>query len=192
MAREIDMEIRERAEEFYIIDGLTFDQVAETTGVHVNTIKGWAKDEDWRDRRREYRGDVRSIKLNKTKLMRHLLETALTSSKTDAAYAFARLEEVTVKGMKDQVPVASNKGGLRHRDIETPEDAVTALRESIQYRLNSMLSGDFTSKDVADVEKSMKLVEKLEGQFMKDKPESKRKRTLDDATKKEIRDIYGL
>ncbi|MBN1495929.1 MAG: hypothetical protein JXA07_04115 [Spirochaetes bacterium] len=193
MAKEIDMELRESAEEMYIIDGLTFEQVSERTDVHVNTLKKWAKSEGWKERRAEYRQTVRDIKQKKLELMRHLLNKALTSEGTSEAYAYARLEEVSTKTQKELgPPQTAGAAPLQPRNIDTPEEAVAALRESIQIRVNAMLSGNFTSKEITDIEKTMKLVEKLEAKYIKDKPESKRKRTLDENTKKEIREIYGL
>ena len=41
MAKEISWEIREQAEELYIVDGKTFDEVAEITGVSVAQLKRW-------------------------------------------------------------------------------------------------------------------------------------------------------
>lgn len=41
MAKEISWEIREQAEELYIVDGKTFEEVAEITGVSVAQLKRW-------------------------------------------------------------------------------------------------------------------------------------------------------
>lgn len=50
-------EVREAAEEFYIIDGRTYEQVAEATGVSLSQLKRWGMDSipTWSDRRRDYR-----------------------------------------------------------------------------------------------------------------------------------------
>lgn len=92
MAREIDWEIRERAEELYVVDGLTFDQVAKETGVSVTQLKNWSGAEGWRDKREEYRVNKQSIRSTVTKLRKQLALDALSTSDPQKVFAFIRLE----------------------------------------------------------------------------------------------------
>jgi len=73
MAKEIPWEIREQAEELYIVDGKTFDEVAEITGVSVTQLKRWGagfpdpddpdqESPSWMDRKKEYRTAFANIK----------------------------------------------------------------------------------------------------------------------------------
>ena len=64
MGKEISWEIRERAEELYILEGLTFEEVSLQTGVSVSQLKRWAKDGDWSVRKREHRNDLAAIRRN--------------------------------------------------------------------------------------------------------------------------------
>jgi transposase len=92
MAREIDWEIRERAEELYVVDGLTFDQVAKETGVSVTQLKNWSGAEGWREKREEYRVNKQSIRSTVTKLRKQLAQDALNTSDPQKVFAFIRLE----------------------------------------------------------------------------------------------------
>ena len=92
MAREIDWEIRERAEELYVVDGLTFEQTAKETGVSVTQLKNWSGAEGWRDKREEYRVNKQSIRSTVTKLRKQLATDALATSDPQKVFAFIRLE----------------------------------------------------------------------------------------------------
>jgi hypothetical protein len=92
MAREIDWEIRERAEELYVVDGLTFDQVAKETGISISQLKSWSGAEGWREKREEYRVNKQSIRSTVTKLRKQLAIDALATSDPNKVFAFIRLE----------------------------------------------------------------------------------------------------
>jgi transposase len=92
MAREIDWEVRERAEELYVVDGLTFDQVAQETGVSVTQLKNWSGAEGWREKREEYRVNKQSVRSTVAKLRKQLALDALNTSDPQKVFAFIRLE----------------------------------------------------------------------------------------------------
>ena len=46
--QEYSWEVRERAKELYVVDGLTFLQVAQETGVSESQLKRWsAEEKEW-------------------------------------------------------------------------------------------------------------------------------------------------
>jgi len=52
MPQEYSFEVRERAKELYVVDGLTFDQAAAETGVSVSQLKRWsAEEKEWEESR---------------------------------------------------------------------------------------------------------------------------------------------
>lgn len=193
MGQEYDFETRECAEELYVVDGLTFEQVAQRTGVSVTQLKTWSAAEKWREKRQEYRVSLKDIKSKTIKLKRALIDKALEKLDPQTVYAFASIEAIT-RQKKNDAPAVEIPAPITRR-IETPEDAVTAIRDAVQQKLNTMLStGNFSSRDIADLEKSMKLVEALETKYLKGAaPEEKKKKSLDPETLKTIREeIYGL
>jgi len=132
MASEIPWEIREEAEGLYIIDGLTFEAVAAKLDVAVNTLKGWAKAEGWRERRYEYRSSRRRIEEKTQKLRLALVDNAINDPGSPlAAYAFARVEQLIIEKQKKKATVTAadvekiaKKGGLS-------DDAAAQIRQKI-------------------------------------------------------------
>jgi len=97
MGQEISWETREKAEELYIMEGLTFAQVAEETGVSESQLKRWAADGDWAQRKKEYRKSFSNIRENTVKLRKALIEKALSSLDPQDIYAAVRLESVSAR-----------------------------------------------------------------------------------------------
>jgi hypothetical protein len=100
MGKEIDWEIRERAEERYVVDGLTFDQVANETGISVTQLKNWSGAEGWREKREEYRVNKQSIRSTVAKLRKQLAQDALSTSDPQKVFAFIRLEALASRQEK--------------------------------------------------------------------------------------------
>jgi len=108
MGKEIDWEIRERAEDLYVVDGLTFEQAAAETGVSVSQLKNWAAAEGWRDQREEYRSTRKNSRATVLALRAKLAREALTDSDPQKVYAFVRLEALALKNEKT-VEIAAPK-----------------------------------------------------------------------------------
>jgi len=106
VGKEIDWEIREKAEELYIVDGLTFEQVALETGVSVTQLKNWSAAEGWRGKREEYRTARRDIRKTTVDLRKKLASEALASGDPQKVYAFIRLEALAGRQEKkvDEAP----------------------------------------------------------------------------------------
>jgi DNA-binding XRE family transcriptional regulator len=100
MASEIPWELREEAEELYIIEGLTYDDAAKKTGISVQTLKKWGAAEGWAERKHEYRESLKSIRTNMTLLRQRLAAQAATSLDPQAIYALVRLQNAAVKDEK--------------------------------------------------------------------------------------------
>jgi transposase len=93
--QEYSWEVRERAKELYVVDGLTFEQVAAGTGVSVSQLKRWSADEkdwaeaqakdpeekeraqDWPEARKAFRLALGVIRRDSTLLRAKLITNAL-------------------------------------------------------------------------------------------------------------------
>jgi uncharacterized protein YjcR len=106
MGKEIDWEVRERAEELYIVDGLTFDEAALETGVSVTQLKNWSAAEGWREKREEFRAARRDIKSTVMQLRKDLAKKAKDNPDPQNIYAFIRLETMAGKQNKKQETAA--------------------------------------------------------------------------------------
>ncbi|MGD0020817.1 MAG: hypothetical protein ABSC54_00795 [Smithellaceae bacterium] len=97
MAKEIDWEIRERAEELYVVDGLTFEETAAQTKVSVNQLKNWSAAEGWREKREEYRKAKKDIRSTLMLLRQKLATEAAKDADPQKIFAFIRLEAIAEK-----------------------------------------------------------------------------------------------
>ena len=191
MPQEYSREIRERAEELYVVDGLTYEQVAKTTGVAASTLKRWADEGQWGARKKEYRQALTSIERNAVLLRKGLIEKALSSLDPQDVYAVARLEAV-MNRRKTGEPAALT--APETRDIKTPQDAVETLQEAIELKINRMLSQPeaLDLSAVKDIKKALELIEDFKTRYEPEKPEGKKK-SIDPETLKKIREeVYGF
>jgi transposase-like protein len=96
----VSPEERAQARELYVIDGLTFAQVAEITGVAESTLKRWSSEEDWRGRRADYARDIRDIEDKTLRLRKKLIDEAIEKLDPQLVYAAARLEAIAARQSK--------------------------------------------------------------------------------------------
>lgn len=158
-------EIREAAEAMYVTDGMTYDQVAAATGVSVAQLKRWGSDEDWTGKKKEYRDALSSIKRDTVKLRAKLLKTALDSGDPQSVYAFAAIEKA-VAGKKSEDPVQA-VAPEKLKDINTPADAIDALKEVVNLKLNKMLAqpDSLQLSQVKDLKQTMELIDQMTAKY---------------------------
>lgn len=195
MPMEISWEIRERAEGLYIIDGLTFEQVAARTGVSVTQLKRWGADGEWTERKKEYRREISDIRRGTVQLRAKLLRKVLDSPAPDPQdiYAFARIEQVAAAASSRIRPESSEAlpaEPVEPRVIQTPEDAVAALTDALERKINAMLSGSagIDLSGVKDARQCMELIDKMRSQFKITDPTAAKDKGVDAATIAAIRE----
>jgi len=159
-----DMETREWAEELYVIEGLTLEEVSKKTGISEHTIQKWSADDGWKARQKEYRNAASEIRRYTRLTKLKLIKAAMTSLDPQQIYAFAALERSTartVDGDADAEPV------MDAREIKTPEDAVGALQEALEHKLNIMLSqpGEISLKAMKDMKGAMALMDEMRAKY---------------------------
>ena len=199
MGKQYDFETRDRAEDLYICQGHTLEQVAASTGVSLSQVKEWSTADSWRERRDEYRQALREIRTNTVKLRQKLIEKALADLDPQRVYAAASMERVAQLAEKassakkqEDLPEAPSPSEIT-REIRTPEQAITALQEAAEARLNLLLSrpGELSLAALKDVQKVLTLIDELKSKYAPQEA-GRAKTDLDDETKQRIRDIYGL
>lgn len=194
MGKEIPLEVRFRAEELYVVDGLTYEQVAVATGVSISQLKRWGAESDWADRKREYRDALSSIRRDTVLLRQKLIERAMNTLDPQAVYAVARLETAAAKLKSgDETPATLPAD---NRVIKTPEDAVAALSDVIEKKMNAMLTqpSGISLSAIKEMKQAVDLLEKMQEKFaaVGDDDGGKTKE-LDPETIRVIKeDLYGL
>lgn len=73
----IDQETREQAEELFIVEGLTLEEISCRLSISDRTLANWSSEGEWVSQRKKHRDDVASIKRNSFKLRKELARKAL-------------------------------------------------------------------------------------------------------------------
>jgi len=105
-------ETREIAEELYIYEGLTLEQVSDRTQISMPTLKQWSSDRAWFQRKKEYQVASLEIKEKSMKLEQALLNDAIATLDPQKIYALSRLKSARGKETAKEV---------REPDIDRPK-----------------------------------------------------------------------
>lgn len=190
-------EIREAAEELYIIDGLTFDQVAAQTGVSVSQLKRWGMDSipTWTDRRKEYRQAQTSVRRGVMMAKAKLIESVIESEDPMKAFAFgaivksataidkeARERSQGVQPQPDQIPAETSE----------PVDMVEALGNAIKSKVGALLAqpGAINLSAIKELQQAIELLEKIKTKGAATTSDGKQ--MTPDELRTEIRRVYGV
>jgi len=159
--KEYSFEVIEKAEELYCVDGLTYEQVASEMGIAQSTLKRWGKKYNWAAKREEIRQALSSIRVNTIRLRAELIKNCLETLAPMDAFAVAKIEDIAIKaqGLKQE----KTPKEVKIREIKTREDAVAALSEAIEIRLNQLLSlpEQLDFKALKDLRQAIELVEEM-------------------------------
>lgn len=195
---EYSWEIREQAEELYIIDGLTYEAVAEATGVSLSQLKRWGGDDTWVDRRKEYRQAQTSIRRGVTLAKAKAVNALLTTMDPQTAYAFASLVssgKIIEQEARDNRTMAQADPamGTIERPIKTAEDAVAALQEAVERKINAMLTqpGGVSLAGVKEMQQALEMIEKLKAKGAQGTGTEPAQEVDVQALKERIEKVYG-
>lgn len=198
MAKEISWEIREQAEELYIVDGKTFEEVAEITGVSVGQLKRWGagfpdpddpekKSSSWMDRKKEYRSAFANIRRDTVLLRKRLISKALKSLDPQDVYAISSLESTVAKVQQTAGADIAVVGLKEKRIIKTPQDAVDALGDVVESKINGMLTkpGAINLAAIKEMKQALELIDKMKTKYT---PETEEKQPATEEDKKRLID----
>lgn len=191
--KEYSWEIRERAEELYIIDGLIYEDVATETGVSVSQLKRWGQASGWKERRREFRQAQTSIRYDLRMAKAKLIKSVVDNEDSQKAYAFSSLVTSTAAIEKAAGEHKAPTAGPT-RIIKTTQDAVEALEEAVQKKINAMLTepGALSFAAIKDTKQAMEMVEQLKAKYKPEEEIDKAGGLSDDAAEKIRKQILGL
>lgn len=160
------------AQELYCCDRLSFDRVAELTGVSATTLKSWADKYGWRTKREEIAQAESDIRVNtimgRKAVLQRLIEAQDGKEASQVAFAVASLENLA---LRQQELIASGKipaAEIQSRPvIATQADAVVALRTVVENKLGLALADpkSITSATVRDVVQCLDLIADLEARL---------------------------
>jgi len=190
-------DVRESAEELYIIDGRTYTEVAEATGVSVAQLKRWGTDSapTWSERRREYRQAQTSVRRGVMLAKAKLIKSVIKNEDPQKAYAFSSLVssgKVLDVEARERMQSVDKEDPLSLSLGTDSVDINTALHNAIERKIGVMLSqpGGITMATIKELQQSLILLEKLKAKA--EAGMDKEDRQLDEATIKNLREEFGL
>jgi len=163
--REYSPEAVWEAQELYCVARLTFEQVAEETGISVSTLKRWSAIYEWRAKREKLAQAEADLKADTILARSVMLKKLIKSQDAQTGFAVSALESLAMKQAEharaQQLMEATRQSKLR--PIRTQEEAVSALEEAVELKLNALLQSphDLDFKAVHDVRKAMQLVAEM-------------------------------
>jgi len=103
VAQPISFEFRERAENLFILGGLTLEEVAGETGISIQALKGWSQEEAWTAQRKEYQKALREIERKTVDLKLKLTNKAIDTQDPQIIHAW---KAVKIKEFKKENRIA--------------------------------------------------------------------------------------
>ena len=196
-------ETREQAEELYIIDGLTYEQVAQRSSVSLAQLKRWGGEDGWVERRKEYRQAQSTIRRGVMLAKAKAVNALLTTMDPQTAYAFASLvssgkiieqeaRDSRVSGDRATAQTDPAMGSIE-RPIKTAEDAVAALQEAVERKINAMLTqpGAVSLAGVKEMQQALEMIEKLKAKGAQGRGAEPAREVDVQALKERIEKVYG-
>lgn len=168
--REYPPEAVWQAQELYCVARLTFEKVAEETGVAVSTLKRWSEKYEWRAKREKLAQAEADLRADTILARSVMLKKLIRSQDAQTGFAVASLEALAMKQAE-----AARMGELTlaqmnkpRREIKTRKDAAEALREAVENKLALMLDdpGQVSFRAIADLKKALELLAEIEPKEM--------------------------
>lgn len=177
MAEAYPLDTRLDARGFYVVDGMTYDQVSKATGVSISQLKKWGSDEGWTDRRREYREAQASIRENTMLLRASLLKKTLTSRDAQDAYAVAAIEKMVLAIEKARQPDPAPADAPK-MNFDDPEAMIDGLWAAIEGKAARMINSPETM-DLKQIQAGIKTWCDLKRQYADKAKESDKSKGFD-------------
>jgi len=160
--REYPPETVWQAQELYCVARRTFKEVAEEIGVAESTLKRWSKTYDWRGKREKLAQAEADLAADTILARSVMLKKLIKSRNAQDGFAVSALESLAMKqaeAARAQKLMSVSKAS-ELRPIRTEEDAIAALEDGIELKLNRILQSpeDMDLKDVQTVMKALELV----------------------------------
>lgn len=192
--REYPPEVVWQAQELYCVARLTFDQVAKELGVAASTLKRWSQKHSWQTKRENLAQAEADLRADTILARSAMLKKLIESKDPQTGFAVASLESLAMRqadaARAQKLMTAVQQNDLR--EIRTSADAVAALEEAVELKLNRLLQSpeDLDFKAVQDVKKAMALIAEMKP---RNKKENSAPKQLDQDSLNAIREqVYGL
>ncbi len=164
--REYPPEVVFNAQELYCVVRLSYSELASEVGVGINTLKRWGQKYGWAEKRSRIAQAEADLRADTILARSAMLKKLIKSKDAQTGFAVASLETLAMRqadaARAQQILTTSKQRELR--EIHTPDDAVAALKDAVELKLNRMLEDldSFDFRAIADVQKALGLIAKME------------------------------
>ena len=160
-----------QAQELYCVARLPMEEVAKEVGVATSTLWRWCNAYGWRDKREQLAKAQAEMRADLVLARAEMVKALLNGKDPMVGFAVAKLEQVAMQQAEAERAgklAAQTAQALQapRREIRSLADAVAALGEALENRLNALLIAP-ESLDVAamrDLKGCMDLLAKLKAQ----------------------------
>jgi len=151
------------AQALYCVDRLTFEAVAERTGVSVATLKRWSDKYEWRVKRQELAETESQIRVDTLKARATMLAKVVDKGDHFAAFAAAKLEAVALDQAKFKSELAAHPAPVK---IESPAQAAELLEKALGKKMGALLAapGTIDLKVIKDLRQALELLNEMKSQ----------------------------
>uniref|UniRef100_A0A6M3IT31 Uncharacterized protein n=1 Tax=viral metagenome TaxID=1070528 RepID=A0A6M3IT31_9ZZZZ len=162
MAEAYSYEIRDTAEEMYVEQGLTYEQIVEALKVGRNTLLKWGAEREWKSRREEYCDANGTLRASLVKLRQKMIMKAIKSTEPQDVYAVSSIVNA-MKATKASDAIEGVPTEIGTRQIRTAQDAVDALQEAIETKIRLILASPATVdlKTIKDMKEAMRVIDEM-------------------------------
>lgn len=197
MGREHPPETIFRAQELYCVDRMTFAQVAGAVGVAESSVKRWSERYGWQAKRQEIAQAEMDIRADFVLARSKMLKALLESKDAQTGFAVASLESLAMKqadALRQGKLLDAATSAKPQRPIRTREDAVLAVREAIERRLQQLVGmPDLVDlRSLQDVQRCLGLLETLERSVPSGAEAESATKTLPADVAQALREALGL
>lgn len=148
------------AQDMFVLDGQTYQDVSQATGIPQSTLKRWGKKYDWTDKRSELRESQSNIRANQIRLRAKLVKDCLDADRAKPldVFAVAKLEEAALQAERFKLERRSYEpldvGSL------SAEDAVAAFERAVVAKIAGLLAdpSQLELKAVGEIRKALDLI----------------------------------
>ena len=155
------------AQDLYCVDRLTFEAVADRTGVSVATLKRWSEKFGWRAKREELAQAESRIRTDTYTARLKMLEKVISGGGALEAFAVAKLETLALDQARFKLEVSTSTSATAAPavKIESAGAAADLLEKALGAKLGALLAepSRLDLKTIRDLRAALALVAEMRG-----------------------------
>lgn len=161
------------AQDLYCVDRLTFETVAERTGVSVPTLKRWSDKYGWRAKREELAKLESEIRFNTFKARDKMIKKVIADGGALDAFAVAKLKTMVID--QARFKAEQHEGApVPPVAFDSPAHAAELLESALSAKLGIILAtpSELNLKTLKELREALNLLAEMRGKAAEDASKS--------------------